>query len=383
MAGADEISPEALLRASALLEKSVDRGEVVGVSHLVMLDGEVVHLSVEGSRDIEDETPMAEDTIVRIYSMTKPITSVAAMILFERRRFSLDDPIADYIPAFEKVRVSDSEGDRPPERPISVRDVFLHTTGYSYGDGALLGRYVAEGLRYRPPHDMMPPAMTIEDAAEALARVPLAHDPGERFTYGYSTDLLGRLVEVWAEEPLDLFMRREVFDRLGMVDTGFNVPEEKRARFASCHVWEGGSYKIADKAATSPFNDGFDFLSGGGGLVSTLRDYANFCEMISKKGVFNGERILKETTVDLMFTDQLGDTDAGFQFGLGFAINDFEVGGDDNRRTVKQYSWGGYASTDFRIVPEEGLVQVVFRQRLPTSPDLANQLFRIIYSGIQ
>jgi CubicO group peptidase (beta-lactamase class C family) len=224
--------------------------------------------------------------------------------------------------------------------------------------------------------------MTIEKAAVALARIPALHHPGERFTYGFSTDLLGRLIEVWSGQPLDVFLRQTVLEPLEMNDTGFSVPKEKRARFISCHVLLNGKLAVADKAASSPFNDGFEFLSGGGGLVSTVRDYANFCQMLVDGGQFKGRRLLKEDTIKLMFTDQLNGMAGPFQFGFGFAIDEINLGSDESRRKGRQFSWGGYASTAFRLVPGERLYQIFARQQVPDSNDLADKLITKIYDGL-
>jgi CubicO group peptidase (beta-lactamase class C family) len=326
--------------------------------------------------------------LVRIYSMSKPITSVAAMTLFEQDKFQLDDPVSKFIPAFAETTVLEGEEDSPKivpaKRPITVRDVFRHTTGYSYGAGnpAVQKYYEREDMRYRPPSGMLPPAMTIAQAAEALARIPALHHPGERFTYGFNTDLLGRLIEIWSGRPLDEYLREAVLKPLEMVDTGFSVPEEKQDRFASCHTVRDGKLTVVDKAASSPFNGGFEFLSGGGGLISTLQDYAHFCQMLIDGGRYKDRRLLKEDTLQLMFTDQLNGVAGGFRFGLGFAIADIQLGSGDDERTATQYSWGGYASTDFRLVPDAKLFQIVLRQRVPTSPELANRLFSGIYAGV-
>lgn len=383
------ISPAALAQAKAELHQAVEAGQIAGGAHLVFHRGQTACFEIAGVSDIEDKTPFRADTILRIYSMTKPIVSVAAMGLYERGKFQLDDLVAKYIPAFQQATVLAPDGGSPklvpPKRAMTIRDVFRHTTGYSYGDGNPKVReyYEREGLLYRPPHGMLPPDMTIEKAAEALARIPALQHPGERFTYGFSTDLLGRLIEVWSGQPLDEYLRQAVFVPLQMADTGFSVPPGKRHRFATCHTWQDGKLAIADKAAGSPFNDGFAFLSGGGGLVSTMQDYANFCQMLVEGGQFKGRRLLKEETVKLMFTDQLNGVAGGFRFGLGFAIGEVNLGSGDGQRKAAQYSWGGYASTDFRLVPAEGLFQIFMQQQVPTASELANKLFPIVYAGVR
>jgi CubicO group peptidase (beta-lactamase class C family) len=369
------------------LRQSIESARVAGAMHLVFKDGKEVFFDAAGYRDIDDKLPMQRDTIVRIYSMTKPITSVAAMTLWEQDKFELDDPIAQFIPAFKQATVLQRDGEQwkavPPKRPITVRDAFRHTTGYGYGGGgnpAFESHYKREQLGYRPPIAMMPPAMTIRAAADALARVPAFHHPGERFTYGFSTDLLGRLIEVWSGQPLDEYMEQAVFEPLEMSDTGFSVRKENAGRFASCH---SGGLSIIDKAATSPFVDGFEFLSGGGGLISTIDDYAKFCQMMVSEGRATGKQILRPRTVEMMFTDQLQDTSGDFRFGLGFAIADITIGRGKGQRKAKQPFWAGYASTDFRLVPEENLFQIFIRQTVPSQHGLAKEQIDVVYSAIE
>jgi CubicO group peptidase (beta-lactamase class C family) len=385
-ASAGPIDPAALAKASKLVHEAVDNGSVAGAAHLVIHRGKVAHLELAGVADIETKRPFSADTIVRIYSMTKPITSVAAMTLYEAGKFELDDPVSKFIPSFKNVNVF--AGGRGatnlvnPKRPLSVRDVFRHTTGYSYGGGKSLPAHKREGLRYHGPGAMWPPSMSIEEAAQALSRIPLLHQPGERFTYGYSTDLLGRLIEVWSGKSLAEYLHASVLKPLKMEDSGFSVPKDKRDRFASCHTTREGKLGIVDKNTTSRFNEGFEFLSGGGGLVSTIRDYGSFCQMLANRGEFKGRRILKQSTIEEMFTDQLQDIPGKFQFGLGFAIKQVRIGTGDTARDVTEYSWGGYASTNFRIVPDEGLTQIFLRQHVPSRHGLAGKAFPIVYRGV-
>ena len=383
------LAPAAVSEAKRLLSSAIEEGNVAGGAHLVVRNGETIHFEIAGKRDIENGLSFERDSILRFYSMSKPITSVAAMTLFEKGKFKLDDPVSNFIPDFKGTSVLVKDGDAtkiiPAKRQITVRDVFRHTTGYSYGEGNPNPRehYEKEGMLYWGPAGMFPPQMKIEKAASALARIPAQHHPGERFTYGFSTDLLGRLVEVWSGQSLDEYLQKEIFTPLEMVDTGFSVPRSKRNRFGSCHTLRDGKLGIIDKASSSEFNEGFEFLSGGGGLVSTIQDYANFCQMLVDDGRFKECRILKSETVRLMFTDQLNGVAGNFRFGLGFAITEVKLGSGDEERMAKQYSWGGYASTDFRIVPDEGLFQIAVRQRVPSDHSLAARLFPIIYRGLR
>lgn len=387
IATAEEISVEVLDRAKSALVEAVQKGKLVGGTHLVSLNGETVYFERAGFRDVEDQLPFEKDTLVRIYSMTKPITSVTAMALYEQGKFQLDDPVSKYIPAFANMRVV--EGDKeafklvPPKRALTVRDVFRHTTGYSYGDGhpAVKEAHDRAELRYRAPNGMYSPDMTIEEAAEAMAKIPALHHPGERFTYGFSTDLLGRLIEVWSGKPLDEAMSEGLFVPLAMKDTGFSVPQEKQSRFASCHSTKDGEFVVLDKASDSAYNGGFKFLSGGGGLVSTMDDYANFCSMLINGGVFGEKRILKEETLNLMFSDQLTEIAGDSKFGLGFAISEASVGEDG--RKVPRYFWAGYASTDFQVVPELKMFQIFLRQHVPSKHDYARKQFDLLYQGLK
>jgi len=383
------ISREALDAARAELEKRIQNGSIAGGAHMVVREGDVVYFHVAGVSDIEDGTPLEADTIVRIYSMTKPITSVAAMKLWEQGKFKLDDPISKYLPTFEKTSVLVAEGDSTDvvaaERPITVRDAFRHTTGYTYGDeeSPTSGYYTKVGLRYDSEHGMFPPNMTIAEAADLLAQIPADHQPGAKFTYGFSTDLLGRLVEIWSGMSLDQYMQEAIFTPLEMVDTEFSVPRDKQDRFSSCQKWEGDKHFVADKSASSPYLDGFDFLSGGGGLVSTMQDYANFCQMLVDGGQFNGQRVLEPETLELMFTDQLAGVSEDFHFGLGFQISDRELGAGDAKRNAVAYHWGGYANTAFEVIPDEKMFQIFMRQSIPFNHDVSSAVFPIIYSGVR
>jgi CubicO group peptidase (beta-lactamase class C family) len=374
----------------AAMKKPVVEGKVEGMIHLVVLDGKTVCREMAGYRDIAEKKPFQADTIVRIYSMSKPLTAVAAMTLFDKGKFKLDDPVAKYIPAFKDAKVLQGPGKEAklvkPKRPITVRDVFCHATGYSYGiEEEVTKYYEKEGLTGAGRLGMFPPKMSIERLADGLARIPALHQPGERFTYGFSSDLLGRLIEIWSGNSLDRYMREAVFERLGMVDTGFSVPQDKLDRFASCYSTEGGKLVVIDAAEQSPYGKGFECLSGGGGIVSTASDYANFCQMIVNGGEFRGKRVLKAATVALMLEDQgleASFASYSFRIGLGFAINKVKIGKGKAEREALEYSWDGYASTSFRIVPRERLFQIVLRQQIPPAFMLNEELIKKVYSDI-
>ena len=195
--------------------------------------------------------------------------------------------------------------------------------------------------------------------------------------------MIGRLIEVWSGKRLDEYLAEAVFEPLEMKDTSFSVPENKRGRFASCHTHKSGKLAVADSYKASEYNKGFEFLSGGGGLVSTIDDYSKFCLMLVNGGQLDGKRVLKSRTVELMFTDQLSEAEGDFKFGLGFAVEDITLGTGDAKASATQVSWGGYASTAFRIVPEERMYQIVFRQHVPSANGLAGRIIPMIYEGFR
>lgn len=382
-----ELEPTSVQRARDGLRQAVAEGKVAGAIHLVGQNGRVLMLETAGYADLESKAPMTAKSLLRIYSMSKPLTSVAAMMLYEQGKFELDDPVTRFLPAFRSAIVLEmAEGASHqvrPHRPITVRDVLRHTTGYSYGDESVVRAfYEREGLRYWGPSELFPPRMTVAKASESLARIPALHHPGERFTYGFNTDLLGRLIEIWSGEPLDRFLRHALFEPLEMVDTGFTVPVTARARFTSCYTRRDNVLAVEDPASTSPFHRGFEFLSGGGGLVSTVRDYANFCQMLVDDGEFGDHRLLRERTLRMMFTDQLIEADAESRFGLGFGIDKVEVSLGGQTRAVTRLRWGGYASTEFEIVPQLNLFQIFALQQVPYHDELAKQQFAILRTGL-
>ena len=386
----EAVSSEALNAASAKIRSLVDNKKIEGAAHLVFHRGKVVYFDVAGVCDLESRRPFKRDTILRLYSMTKPITSVAAMTLYEQGKFALDDPLSKFVPGFASAQVLVKQGDSfkpvPPSRPVTVRDVFRHSTGYTYGRGtppAFFEYYDREGLMYDKALGMFPPKMPIRKAADALTRIPAAHHPGAKFTYGFSTDLLGALIEIWSGQPLDEYFQHAILDPLEMHDTAFRVPADKKNRFASCHKWVDGKHVVVDPAAESPFNDGFEFLSGGGGLTSTINDYAKFCSLLINGGRFKDMQILKPNTLHFMFTNQLAEAEGDFEFGLGFATKPVEIGTGEEKRNRDAYYWGGYASTRFHVVPDERLFQIFLRQTIPPDHGYADEVFDIIYSGVK
>ena len=367
------------------IARATKAGEIEGGMILVHVHGKQVLLDVQGYHDSEDKLEFKLDSLLRIYSMSKPITSVVAMTLWEQGKFKLDDPVANYIPSFKKVKVGvvvdGKMTRREPERPVTVRDLLSHTSGYSYSpaSGTPFGKeYHSRGVFYTH-NGMYPPKMSIREAADQLAEIPLQHQPGEKWTYGLSVDILGALIEIWSGESLEKYMKRSVFKPLHMNDTFFDIPRSKLNRFVSCHTWEGDRQVIVDKWSDSAYRDGFEFHSGGGGLVSTIGDYSQFSQMLAGWGQINGTRILKEETLKEMCRNQVVPG-GGRSFGLGFAVETAEISGAD--KPLGQYGWGGYANTEFRVIPDAGVSMVFMRQTVPSTHRMSKKLFGILRSGI-
>ena len=367
------------------IARATKAGEIEGGMILVHVHGKQVLLDVQGYHDSEDKLEFKLDSLLRIYSMSKPITSVVAMTLWEQGKFKLDEPVANYIPSFKKVKVGvvvDGNMTRlEPERPVTVRDLLSHTSGYSYSpaSGTPFGKeYHSRGVFYTH-NGMYPPKMSIREAADQLAEIPLQHQPGEKWTYGLSVDILGALIEIWSGESLEKYMKRSVFKPLKMKDTFFDIPKNKLDRFVSCHTWEGDRQVIVDKWSDSAYRDGFEFHSGGGGLVSTLGDYSQFAQMLAGWGQHDGTRILKAETLREMFRNQVVPG-GGRSFGLGFAVETAEISGAD--KPLGQYGWGGYANTEFRVIPDAGVSMVFMRQTVPSTHRMSKKLFGILRSGL-
>jgi CubicO group peptidase (beta-lactamase class C family) len=373
------LSAEKLDAIKPALQKLVDDGKIPGGVVLVARHGKVAYAAAFGYRVLADKTPMTEDTIFRIASMTKPITCVATMTLVEQGKLALDDPVEKYLPELKDLRVlGDAKDDTaedlatvPARRSITIRDLLAHTSGISYG--AFLTNNERLGKGYERARVQARDMKTIAEQVARLAKAPLAHHPGEGWTYGLSHDVLGRVIEVVSGESFDKFLQERIFAPLDMRDTSFFVPEGKRDRVAT-------AYRAGDDGALTalPKDYGSEtFFSGGGGLDSTARDYARFAQMLLGGGELDGTRILKRETVAEMTTNQIGEHSALglFKYGLGFGLMMApEPGG--NKPVVSRYFWLGYYSTQFWIDPRHDLVAVLMTQVLPTNHGDANEVFR-------
>jgi CubicO group peptidase (beta-lactamase class C family) len=395
------LASEALRRIDQhLTSRYVEPGKIAGALTLVARRGQIAWLSPIGLMDRERGKPMRSDTIVRIYSMTKPITSVALMMLHERGAFGLADPVHRYLPGWEHLRVHrygrhPSFVTEPAARPITIRDLLTHTSGLSYH---IMDRTPVDEA-YRQA-GIGGPAGTLRDMVSALAALPLEFSPGTRWGYSVATDVVGHLVEVLSGQRFDDYLRTQIFEPLGMVDTGFTVRADQLDRFAANYVRRPGSTDatLADDPADSPFARPKTFLSGGGGLVSTAADYLRFAEMLRRGGELGGHRILGPRTIAYMTTNHLPDgrdlaslaTPGAFSEtrydGVGFGLG-FYVVVDPVRAQVPsapgEYGWGGLASTAFWVDPAEDLVVIFLTQLMPsTTFDFRGQLKAIIRGAI-
>ncbi len=386
------LSRDRLDRINTVMREHIAKHTLEGASGLLERNGKVVFRETWGNYKL--------DTIVRMYSMTKAVTGVAAMTLYEEGKFSLSDPLSKYLPEFAKMRVGvesfDANGKRtfytvPAEHPITVLDLFRHTSGLDYA-----GPKEENGENAYRKLDMLGGAPLVPfDLAEAvrrLATAPLNDQPGTTFRYGYSIDVLGRLVEVLAGKPLDQVFAERIFKPLGMNDSGFFVPEEKWNRLAVLYSPKRGS-EGAFEPSKSPAQESFKkkpaLLLGGAGLTSTLDDYARFCTMLVNNGELDGVRILSRKSVELMHSDFLGNRPRvgvlpdGYGFGLTFAVNR----GPGKTPTVGsegEYYWGGAAGTSFWIDPKEHMIGVFLINVLPpTGIPAADQFKRMAYLALE
>jgi CubicO group peptidase (beta-lactamase class C family) len=373
------LSAERLTKLTTDLKKLVDDGKISGGVALIARHGKVAYVTAFGYQDVAKKTPMAEDTIFAIASMTKPITCVAVMTLVEQGKLGLDDPIGKHLPELKDLRVlGDSKDDTDTtiatvaaERSVTVRDLLSHSSGFAYGgfmasDTRLARAYTKAGVEGRP-HE------TIAEQVVRLGNVPLAHQPGAGWTYGLSHDVLGRLIEVISGKTFDVYLQERVFDPLDMHDTSFYVPASKQMRVATIYRADGGGALI-----TLPKGFGSKtFFSGGGGLYSTGRDYMRFAQMLNQGGEIDGARILKPETIALMTTNQIGKHSAFavMKYGLGFGLI-FTPDKPAGKPALSRYLWGGFFSTNFWVDPRHDLVAVIMTQILPTNHGGSDTVFR-------
>jgi CubicO group peptidase (beta-lactamase class C family) len=406
------MSKSALDRLEAHLKhRYIDAGRFPGTQLLLYRRGQIVHSAVQGFADLERKTPVRDDTIFRIYSMTKPITSVAFMMLFEEGRVALDEPVHKYIPEWKNLGVFQAGTyptflTRPLSRPMLIVDLLRHTSGLTYGfqqrtnvDAAYRRNKIGEVVK----------SGTLQSMIEELANIPLEFSPGEAWNYSISTDVVGYLVAKISGQPFEQFLKERIFKPLGMNDTDFYVSADKAHRFAACYSADphggmrflpgerNGTLTLQDDPTTSAFLSPPSFISGGGGLCSTAADYLTFCRALLNGGELGGVRLLGPKTLALMTSNHLpGGRDLpemsrslfseaaynGIGFGLGFSVT------MNPARTLipgsaGEYAWGGAASTAFWIDPTEELIAIFMTQVMPSSAyPIRRELRTMVYSAI-
>jgi CubicO group peptidase (beta-lactamase class C family) len=388
------ISVERLDRLSATLQQYVDQQRVAGLVTIVVRNGRTVHLEAFGKRDLESGTPMQADTIFRIASMSKAITSVATLMLLEEGKLLLGDPVSKFIPSFAKttVIVAPPPGAVagtpvsvvPAKRAITIRDLLTHTAGIGYGAGPAESLYKAANVHMWYFADKNEPIATTIDR---LAALPFDAQPGERYVYGFNTDILGVVVEKASGMSLDEFFRTRIFQPLKMVDTHFYLPPEKRDRLATVYSLRDGTLVRAPQEGMGQgaYVDGpRQSFSGGAGLLSTASDYARFLQMVVNGGELDGVRLLSPKTVELMSSSHTGTlfNEGRTGFGLGFEVVE-HVGRSGEHGSVGLLSWGGAYHTDFWADPQEKLVAVLMTQLLPAmGSDLHGKFRALVYQSI-
>jgi CubicO group peptidase (beta-lactamase class C family) len=397
------MSRDRLARIDPMLQrKYVDTGLFPGTLLLVERRGELAHLGVTGLADRERGTPLREDTIFRIYSMTKPMTSVAFMMLVEEGLVALDDPVERYIPEWRDLGVFEGGVEkmgfktRPPTRPMQIIDLMRHTSGLTYG---FQNRTNVDAAYRRLGVGEIEKSGTLDGMIEALARLPLEFSPGEKWNYSVSTDVLGYLIGKIAGMPFEDFLRQRLIDPLGMTDTGFSVRSGEEKRLAACYaLTPGGRTILQDDPELSTFLKPPSLVSGGGGLVGTAQDYLRFARMLLNGGEADGRRYIGRKTLELMTSNHLpGGVDlpslsvsmfseanyAGVGFGLGFATT------LDPARTLVpgsagDFFWGGAASTFFWVDPAEELICLFMTQLIPSSAyPVRRELKTMVYAAIE
>ncbi len=383
------LSAEKLGKITELMQQNVDNRAMAGAVAVVARNGRIAYFQAVGRADIETDRPMRTDTILRMASMTKPITSVAALILYDEGKIALDDPVSKFIPEFANPKVL-RPGKKPGQdeaasREITIKDLLTHTSGLTYQWDPHLGPlYKEAGIT----HGVISDDSTLGEKMKRLGKIPLLHNPGEKWTYGLSVDVLGRVVEVVSGKTLAQFMKERIFEPLEMNDTFFFVPDDKIDRLATAYAPKenGGLQPLWDQVVTEgpfsycanhPYAGKQRYYSGGGGLCSTMQDYLSFCQMLLNGGQLGGRRILKEETVELMTRDHVGDLRPGAGFGLGVQVvrQPPEMAGS--------YGWGGFWYTTFFVDPDKKLIAICGGQLHPTGRATLNQKFTpLVYESV-
>jgi len=385
------LSPERIMIIDKNMQSWIDKNWISGGVGLIMRDGKPVYHKAFGFANKENKVTMRTDHIFRIASQTKAITSVAVMMLYEEGHFMLDEPVSKFIPGFAKPKVLDKFNEKdssyttlPAKREITIRDLLTHTSGIGY---AQIGSKEANAIYAKNGvvGGIGVKGMTLADNINRLAPLPIYHHPGEKYTYGLNTDVLGYLVEVVSGMTLDQFFLKRIFEPLGMKDTYFYLPKEKQNRLVSLYTHTNGQLKEADPITqiNGTFyrdfpNMNLQMFSGGGGLSSTIMDYGIFLQMMLNGGEYNGKRILSRNTVRMMTQNQIGDLSNGVnKFGLGFGITT-ERGSARIPTNIGTFDWGGMFATTYWVDPKERIVGLFFQNAYPTEHGDVGERFKIL-----
>jgi CubicO group peptidase (beta-lactamase class C family) len=375
----------------------IQPGKLPGALTLVARHGKICWLHAQGQMDVERNKPIQRDTLFRIYSMTKPITSIAMMQLYEQGRFLLDEPVHKYIPSWQNLRVYKAGLHpqyltTPTTRPMTIRDLLTHQSGLTYG---FMNRTNVDAA-YRSLKLDGGAGLTLERLVDELSHLPLEFSPGTAWNYSVATDVVGYLVQVLSGMSLGDYFAKHIFAPLGMQETFFTVPQDKLSRFAACYQYQPGDrFSLQDDPQDSSFAKAHGYLSGGGGLISTIDDYYRFAQALANGGAYQGARIIGRKTLEFMRLNHLpGNQDLpgvsvgafsetpyeGSGFGLGFSVKT-DVAKSHTNGSIGEYGWGGMASTNFFIDPVEDVIMIFMTQLIPSSSYQIRQELRAIING--
>jgi CubicO group peptidase (beta-lactamase class C family) len=381
------MSAERLARIDMMCREAVQKGEAPGVVALVARKGKIIYYKAFGMADNETSRLLKRDDIFRIASQTKAITSTAVMMLWEEGKFGLDDPISKYIPEFENAQVLDTlyengtYGTKPAKEPITIRHLLTHTSGIGYGvidgDARIKKIYERAGIT-----DLFTTEnISIGESVKKLAKLPLHHNPGEKFTYSEGLDVLGYFIEIVSGMKLDVFFRTRIFEPLGMNDSWFYLPQSKYNRLVSVQKKENGKwvkYPVTFYDTDYPVKGAKTFFSGGAGLSSTALDYAIFLQMYLNNGVLNGKRLLSRTTIQFMMSNQIKDLwgNTGSYYGLAFGVLDQKGQDKGGLGSAGSFEWGGYFNTQYFADPKEQIIGIIMKQTQGNYNDNTGSKFR-------
>jgi CubicO group peptidase (beta-lactamase class C family) len=398
------MSSDRLARIKPAMQRYVDQGKTAGIQTIIARKGKIVHFDQVGKLDLDTGSDIASDSLFRIYSMTKPVATTAAMLLFEEGKLLLDDPVEKYLPAFRDKKVLVNGELVPATHPLTIRELMSHTGGLTYGifgnspidqqyRDAMFGK--DNTFDFRSIANNATPESKLKnlnDLVTAIGPIPLQYQPGTQWVYSLSVDILGAIIETISGQALDTFMNERLFQPLGMKDTFFEVPKNKLNRFGTLHtIDQSGELIVVDRPESSDYSNNVSFLSAGGGLVSTAIDYIRYAQMMLNGGELNGVRILSPTTIDLMLRNQLtydqqlkydprpgiaGTTGFGLGFGLKTEAPKTASGSKGNFR------WAGIGGTDFWCDPKEDLTAIVLMQMIPYPESVRAEFKNLTYQAI-